>query len=245
MIKTELNNPGFASKMINNYMLIYKVTNQINQKSYVGKTELSFSKRKANHLSDTRRGCDFAFHRALRKYGEENFVWEIVEDNINDKELLDDKEKYYIALNESFGPKGYNMSEGGEGQTGWVPSEETRAKWSEQRKGKTPWNKGLRTKKVLTEAEKAARKADADKRRSEALKGRTPWNAGLKNEYGRTEYKVTYKDETEKVGTRVDLGLPKMVIDYMFRDKCGSRKYNIKCIERVTGGAVDDKDLTR
>jgi group I intron endonuclease len=233
MIKTELNNPGFTSEMINNFMLIYKVTNQTNQKSYVGKTELSFSQRKSNHLSDTRRGCEFAFHRALRKYGEENFVWEIVEDGIEDKTLLDDRERYYIALYESFGPKGYNMSEGGEGQTGWVPSKETRAKWSEQRKGRTPWNKGLRTKKPLTEEEKAARKADADRRRSEAQKGKKTWNTGLKDVYGRTTYKVTYKDGTEKVGKRFELGLTKGEIDYMFKDNCGSRKYNIAKIERV------------
>lgn len=225
-------------------MLIYKVTNQINQKSYVGKTELPFNIRKNNHLSDTRRGCEFAFHRALRKYGEENFVWEIVEDVIEDKTLLDNKERYYIALYESFGPKGYNMSEGGEGQTGWVPSDETRAKWSEQRKGRAPWNKGLRTKKALTEEEKAARKADADRRRSEAQKGRKTWNTGLKDVYGRTTYKVTYKDGTEKIGKRFELGLTKGEIDYMFKDKCGSRKYNIAKIERVTGGAIDNKDRT-
>jgi group I intron endonuclease len=241
MIKIELNNPGFTSEMINNFMLIYKVTNQINQKSYVGKTELSFNIRKNNHLSDTRRGCEFAFHRALRKYGEENFVWEIVEDGIEDKTLLDDKERHYIALYESFGPKGYNMSEGGEGQTGWVPSDKTRAKWSEQRKGKAPWNKGTaKPKKILTEEERAARKADANRRRSEAQKGKKTWNTGLKDVYGRTTYKVTYKDGTEKIGKRFELGLTKGEIDYMFKDNCGSRKYNIKSIERL----IDDKDRT-
>lgn len=215
-------------------MLIYKVTNQINQKSYVGKTELPFNIRKNNHLSDTRRGCQFAFHRALRKHGEENFLWEIIEDGIEDKTLLDEKERYYIALYKSFGPKGYNMSEGGEGQTGWVPSEETRAKWSEQRKGREPWNKGTsKPKKILSEEEQAARKADADRRRSEKLKGKKTWNTGLVNQYARTKYKVTYKDGNEKIGTRLDLGLTKMVIDYMLRDNCGSRKYNIAKIERT------------
>jgi group I intron endonuclease len=224
-------------------MLIYKVTNQINQKSYVGKTEILFSQRKSNHLSDTRRGCNFAFHKALRKYGEENFVWEIIEDGITDKTLLDDRERYYIALYKSFGSKGYNMSKGGEGQTGWVPSKETRAKWSAQRKGKDPWNKGTaKPKKVLTDEEKADRKADADRRRSEKLKGRKTWNTGLKGAYGRTTYKVTYKDGTEKIGKRFELGLTKSEIDYMFKDKCGSRKYNIAKIERVSGGPITEKD---
>lgn len=234
MIKIELNNPGFTRESINKFMLIYKATNKINQKSYVGKTEKTFEERMSAHLTDAKRDKGFAFHAAIRKYGEENFVWEIVEDNIVEEEILNQKEEYYIALYESFGPKGYNMTKGGEGQKGWVPSEETRAKWSEQRKGKDPWNKGTaKPKKVLSEEEKAARKADADRRRSETQKGRKTWNTGMKDVYGRTTYKVTYKDGTEKVGTKVDLGLPKMVIDYMFRDKCGSRKYNIKSIERV------------
>ena len=219
-------------------MLIYKVTNQINQKSYVGKTELSLSRRKSNHLSDAKRGCEFAFHRALRKYGEENFVWEVIEKDI-DKSLLDDKERHYIALYESFGPKGYNMSEGGEGQTGWVPSGETRAKWSGQRKGKDPWNKGMsKPKKVLTEEEKAARKADANRRRSESLKGRKTWNAGKGGTYTRSVYKVTYKDGSVKVGSRIELGLTEMAISYMRRDNCGSRKYNIKCIEKLDNPIV-------
>lgn len=214
-------------------MLIYKVTNQVNQKSYVGKTELSLPRRKSNHLSDAKRGCEFAFHRALRKYGEENFTWEIIEEDI-EKSLLDNKERHYIAIYESFGPKGYNMSEGGEGQTGWVPSDETRAKWSAQRKGKEPWNKGITTpKKVLTEEERAERKADADRRRSESLKGRKTWNTGRAGTYTRSVYKVTYKDGSIKVGSRIELGLTETAISYMRRDNCGSRKYNIKSIEKV------------
>jgi group I intron endonuclease len=220
-------------------MLIYKVTNQINQKSYVGKTELSLSRRKSNHLSDAKRGCEFAFHRALRKYGEENFAWEVLEDIIEDKLSLDDRERFYIALYESFGPKGYNMSEGGEGQTGWVPTDETRAKWSAQRKGKTPWNKGkAKLKTVLTEEEKIIRKADADRRRSETLKGRKTWNTGLAGTYTRSIYKVTYKDGSVKVGSRLELGLTEMAISYMQRDNCGSRKYNIKCIEKLDNSIV-------
>ena len=241
MIKTELNNPGFTGKGINNFMLIYKATNLLNNKSYVGKTEKTFDERKSNHLNDAKRDKGFAFHAAIRKYGEENFVWEVVEDNIIDEVTLNQKEEHYIALYESFGPKGYNMTKGGEGQKGWVPSDKTRAKWSQQRKGRAPWNKGTaKPKKVLTEEERAERTADADRRRSETLKGIKTWNTGMKDVYGRTTYKVTYKDGSEKVGTKVDLGLPKYVIDYMFKDKCGSRKYNIKSIERL----IDDKDRT-
>lgn len=214
--------------------LVYKITNKLNNKSYIGKTGYSFDKRKADHLKNARKNTGFAIHAAIKKYGEENFLWEIIEDNIIDEITLNQKEEYYIAFYESFGPKGYNMTAGGEGQKGWNPSEETRAKWRSQRKGKTPWNKGLsKPKKVLSEEEKIKRKTNANYRRSKKLTGRKPWNIGIENQYARAKYKVIYKDSTEKIGTRLDLGLTKMALDYMLRDKCGSRKYNIKCIERV------------
>jgi hypothetical protein len=128
------------------------------------------------------------------------------------------------------------MTKGGEGQKGWVPAAETRAVWSQQRKGKTPWNKGntFSTYKPVSEEEKSQRKEIANQKRSEALKGRKTWNLGLKNAYALTKYKVTYKDGIEKIGTRLELELPKQTIDTMFRDKCGSRKYNIMKIERLS-----------
>jgi hypothetical protein len=124
------------------------------------------------------------------------------------------------------------MTAGGEGQSGWIPSKETRKIWSEQRQGKTPWNAGKSVlKAVVTDEEKAQKKLLANQKRSKALKGRATWNKGVVG-YAYTKYKVVYKDGNEAVGTRVELGLPKQTIDTMFRDKCGSRKYNIMRIER-------------
>jgi group I intron endonuclease len=217
-------------------MLIYRAVNTINEKSYIGKTEKTFDERKFSHLNEAKRDKGFAFHAAIRKYGEESFVWEVIDDTISDEVVLNQKEEHYIALYESFGPKGYNMTKGGEGQKGWVPSEVTRAVWSQQRKGKTPWNKGntFSKYKPVSEEEKSRRKEIANQKRSEALKGRKTWNSGLKDAYALTKYKVTYKDGVEKIGTRLELELPRQTISTMFRDKCGSRKYNIMKIERLS-----------
>lgn len=216
-------------------MLIYRAINKVNGKSYVGKTEKTFDERKSDHLNKAKRDKGFAFHSAIRKYGEENFAWEIVEDTIFDEVALNQKEEHYIALYKSFGPKGYNMTKGGEGQKGWVPSDSTRDIWSQQRKGKNPWNKGntFSKYKPLSEEEKSQRKILANQKRSEALKGRSTWNSGLKDTYAVTKYKVTYKDGVERIGTRLELELPRQTINTMFRDKCGSRKYSIKKIERL------------
>lgn len=213
-------------------MIIYRSINKLNGKSYVGKTEKTLETRKEWHLSSVKQKSKFAFHRAIAKYGAESFEW-VVLDTATSLEDLNNKERYFIKLFESFGPNGYNMTLGGEGQSGWVPSQETRKVWSEQRRGKTPWNAGKTTsKKTLTEEEKLEKKLIANQKRSETLKGRTTWNKGVSG-YGYTKYKVVYKDGTEAIGTRIELGLPKQTIDSMFRDNCGSRKFNIKSIERI------------
>jgi group I intron endonuclease len=215
-------------------MLIYRAVNKINGKSYIGKTEKSLDTRREWHLASVKQHSKFAFHRALAKYGIESFEWHVIDtaDNLSE---LNSKEQKYIELYESFGPNGYNMTAGGEGQTGWVPSAETRELWSDQRKGRVPWNKGNEYSKYKpkTQEEKDQNKIIANQKRSAALKGRKTWNTGLKDAYARTIYKVTYKDGSVKVGTRIELGLPRTTINTMFRDHCGSRKYNVMKIERI------------
>lgn len=95
---------------------IYKVTNLINNKVYIGQTN-NFEKRKREHLTDTRTSHQ-PFKRALNKYGEENFKWEII-DEVSTKQQADEKEKYYINSLNSKIPNGYNMANGGKGQTNW------------------------------------------------------------------------------------------------------------------------------
>lgn len=213
-------------------MLIYRAINKINGKSYIGKTEKSLEKRQEWHLASVKQESKFAFHRALAKYGIDSFEWQVL-DTATDLQDLNTKEQHYIALHESFGPNGYNMTAGGEGQTGWNPSSETRSLWSQQRKGKTPWNKGNTFSRYipLTAEEKQHRQQIANQKRSQSMKGCKVWNEGKTWAY--TQYKVTYKDGTEKIGTRLDLDLPRQTIQMMFRDGCGSRKYNIQKIQRI------------
>ena len=213
-------------------MLIYRAVNTVNGKSYIGKTEKTLEVRRDLHLATAKQKSQFAFHRAIAKYGVDAFEWQVLE-TCDSLDNLNAKEKDYIQLYESFGPEGYNMTAGGEGQSGWNPSTETRALWSEQRKGKSPWNKGMKTYQYtpVTDELKKINQEQANQKRSKALKGRHPWNKNKK--WARTFYKVIYKDGTIKTGTRIDLDLPRSTINTMFRDSCGSRKYNIEKIERV------------
>ena len=95
------------------YGIIYKVTNKLNNKIYIGQTIQNLSERKAKHYYKARqKEYDTHFINALRKYPEESFIWEII-DQANSQEELDSKEKYWIQYYNSIND-GYNTKDGGE-----------------------------------------------------------------------------------------------------------------------------------
>ena len=95
---------------------IYKVTNKINGKIYIGQTN-NIDRRKKQHLYDNRTNHQ-AFKRALNKYGIDNFNWEIIY-KCEAKKEINIKEKYYIDYYNSKVPNGYNIANGGEGGSNW------------------------------------------------------------------------------------------------------------------------------
>lgn len=117
-------------------MYIYKITNLINGKAYVGQTihtpELRFKK----HASPT--GSSRAIQAAIAKYGSHNFVLETI-DTATSLAELNDRESFYILALETMAPNGYNLKTGG--ANGHL-SKETRLKISRANKGQVPWCKG-------------------------------------------------------------------------------------------------------
>lgn len=96
---------------------IYKYTNLINNKVYIGQTKKSLKQRHKNHLNEL--NDNTYFHRAILKYGINNFKLELIEDNIP-YDKLDSREKYWIKYYDSFytSGKGYNLTEGGQWGSG-------------------------------------------------------------------------------------------------------------------------------
>lgn len=98
--------------------IIYKVTNKINNKIYIGQTRNTLDKRKSEHYREARY-CDKwnikdnKFHKALLKYSYEDFIWEIEDDSALSSEELLEKEIYYINKYDSF-KYGYNSTIGGD-----------------------------------------------------------------------------------------------------------------------------------
>jgi len=106
-------------------VVIYKATNLINGKTYIGQTIYSLKKRKREHGYQSKRGCDLYFHRAIYKYGIENFKWEEM-CCCFDIKGLNEMEVYFVTLCDSF-KNGYNMTYGGNNS---LHSEETKQKMS-------------------------------------------------------------------------------------------------------------------
>ncbi|KFZ26296.1 MAG: GIY-YIG catalytic domain protein [Candidatus Izimaplasma bacterium HR2] len=99
-------------------MIIYKATNKVNGKSYIGQTVYSLGGRQLKHYSRVRNGSQLYFHNALRKYDREDFIWEILE-YCKSQEELNEKEKMFIQeYNSYWTENGYNLSFGGDGNGG-------------------------------------------------------------------------------------------------------------------------------
>jgi group I intron endonuclease len=94
--------------------LIYKVTNTLNNKKYIGYTGKELRKRKFQHKQYAlKRNSPFIFHQAIRKYGWENFEWEIIYESWDGEHCLSVMEPFFISEYDSFGKNGYNMDKGG------------------------------------------------------------------------------------------------------------------------------------
>jgi group I intron endonuclease len=113
---------------------IYTILNSRNGSAYVGWT-VDPDQRWAQHQRNPKSPLGYYLYRAMRKYGVANFTFAVVETWPSELEAKD-AEIWMIAYLKSLGARLYNMTEGGEGTTGWVPSEETRAIWRRQRTGK-------------------------------------------------------------------------------------------------------------
>lgn len=94
---------------------IYKIQNKINKKIYIGQTTRDIQIRFKEHISESNRdNPKAAIHKAIKKYGKENFFIEIIEEI--DNKLLDDREIYWIAqYNSTNKERGYNLTSGGNG----------------------------------------------------------------------------------------------------------------------------------
>ena len=94
---------------------IYKITNDVNDKVYIGKTLSSIEKRFQEHKKDSSRPYmeNRPLYRAMNKYGCDHFQIELVEES--SIETLSQREEYWIDFYNSY-ENGYNATKGGDGK---------------------------------------------------------------------------------------------------------------------------------
>lgn len=124
--------------------IIYKITNNLNGKIYVGMSKTNDDRRWREHLSDSKYPID----KAIKKYGKENFTYEVI-DTATDCYSLAQKERKWIA---ELQPE-YNIREGGYLLYRTHRSEESRAKMREAAKHRPPISE--ETRKKMSMAQKA------------------------------------------------------------------------------------------
>jgi group I intron endonuclease len=177
-------------------MIIYKITNIINGRVYIGQTVMTLARRWSQHSTSKKNS---PMYNAFRKYGREAFTIEAICSALS-PEHLNELEQYFIKKYDCLVPKGYNLTSGGDSaftrsqetkdqqrdsMLGHTVSEETRAKISATLMGRPGVRKGMthtdeakakisaaQTGRKLSEATKA--KMSAAHKARLAGKDRTP-----------------------------------------------------------------------
>jgi len=90
---------------------LYKVVNLVNQKIYIGITKLEVSERWNKHLLD----ANSPLHRAIQKYGKENFTIEILKESLDRLEISSLEDPTIEKFQSRITQHGYNVAKGGYG----------------------------------------------------------------------------------------------------------------------------------
>lgn len=144
-------------------VIVYQATNKVTGHRYIGVTRKGLAYREKQHRRRADRGDGYRFHAAIRKYGNENFVFEMLGSFGDDVELA---KVYEIEAIAAYKPE-YNLTEGGDGKAGPL-SPAALAAFRAKRAGVPSYRKGV----PLTEEHKA--------KISAANKGQIPWSKGRK-----------------------------------------------------------------
>lgn len=144
------------SQLVEPKVIVYQARNLVNGKRYIGVTKQGLHNRQRSHRNEARLGRGNLLHKAMRKYGQENFVFGILADFEDDYELAKVYEWEMISKHR---PE-YNLTAGGEGGTlhastrallsaarkGRKLSAETRARISEGQRNRPPPSEETREK---------------------------------------------------------------------------------------------------
>lgn len=151
---------------------VYVITCLVNQKQYVGETKDPEERKRGHFLHGPNRPkLRQVIHEAVRKYGAENFTFEVVSEHETEEEAFAEEHRL-ILQKRSEGIELYNMNDGGFG--GGTPTEEARKKMSKARTGiklsdETKRKLSERTQKQMETPEAREKMASAVKRKWDSM----------------------------------------------------------------------------
>lgn len=137
---------------------VYKITNLVNGKLYVGKSQhdlLCGSTRWEIHLKVAKGGKEkyprsfSTIHKAIRKYSPKNFTYEIVKEFTTESSALKAETSLISKLRKS-GYILYNLTDGGDGLSGFTHSKMSRQKISSSQQGEKSSNAKLTEANVIS-----------------------------------------------------------------------------------------------
>ena len=132
-------------------MIVYKITNKINGKIYIGQTVSTLSTRWSQHVNNALKGkASMVISKAIKKYGPDSFERKVLV-RCNSIEEMNHRETYYIGIFRSTIPVGYNVDSGGKNKR---THESTKEKLSKAKMGKKKGPHSEQHRKRLSEAHK-------------------------------------------------------------------------------------------
>ena len=202
-------------------MIVYRITNKENGKSYIGITTKTIEARWAMHLNASDKGK--CLHRplylAIKKYGADAFRMEMVCEAQTTDELRE-LEKHHISACGTFAPGGYNATLGGDGLTGYRHTEATKRRLGE-----------LNSKRVFTAEMRATWSAAStgrvmpreavERARAKRIGGKRTLEQCARISAGRRAGKTPRKNKGNSQYQ------PQMIIDAVSRVRAGERQASV------------------
>ena len=149
-------------------MFIYKITNKINGKVYIGKTKLPIEDRFKKHIKCAENRVNRHLYDAMNHYGYENFEMCLVE-SCDGESVLSERETFWIKEYNSQSPVGYNMTVGGDGGNtlqSWSEKDKI-GLWGRQAKTRTGVKKSEHAKQNMSKAAKIRESNVSESKRKE------------------------------------------------------------------------------
>ena len=200
---------------------IYLITNLAKTKNnlYVGQTKFPIEQRFEEHWYEaqhiTTKHYDTVLHKAMCKYGRENFKIELLEDNLTEDQV-DNREIYYIELYDSFN-HGYNMTKGGQGIHGYTHTEQTKlvlskrslATWDDLRDN--PEKLAARNQKISENLKGIERSIETKQKLSQIASQRT----GEKNAFYGKQHSVETKAKIGSANALAVIAYDKTTLEFV------------------------------